>query len=262
VPKQTFADIILPLALPKCYTYSIPEKFLDNIHIGSRILVQFGQKKYYSSIVYKTHQTPPSKYKTKPILAIIDEHPVVNEIQIKLWEWMSTYYMCSLGEIMHAALPSGLKLSSETQIKLHPEFNDDLSQLNDKEYLIAETLNNNSIIDLSDISAILDIKHAYPVVKSLIDKKIIVTEESIQEKYKPKKIKYIQLSEIYKNESLLEELFQSLEKAPKQMQLLLSYISITNFHSIKETKPIAQQELLKACNSNHSTINSLVKKYT
>jgi primosomal protein N' (replication factor Y) len=108
MPSSLFVDVILPLALPKLYTYSIPDNLNGNVKPGFRVVVQFGKKKLYSAIVFRVHNVAPEAYQTKDILQVIDDEPLVSEVQLKLWEWMAGYYMCSLGEVMKAALPSGL----------------------------------------------------------------------------------------------------------------------------------------------------------
>src|ERR1051326_5426520 len=137
---ELFADVILPLALPNTFTYSIPENFQKKIKIGMRVVVEFRTKKLYTAIVCNIHSNKPTEYKTKPIENILDEIPVVNETQIKFWKWMADYYLCNIGEVMNAALPSGLKLSSETKIVLNPEYKSDSIELTDKEYMIVEAV--------------------------------------------------------------------------------------------------------------------------
>src|SRR5690554_5199625 len=117
-----FADVILPVPIPKMFTYRIPRRMAGTLGIGYRVIVQFGRKKVLTGIIGKVHHKPPEVYEAKPILDLLDDHPVVNPLQIKFWGWMAEYYCCHLGEVMNAALPTGLKLSSESRIQLHPNF--------------------------------------------------------------------------------------------------------------------------------------------
>ena len=116
MPANWFAEVILPLALPKSYTYSIPSNLAGDVKVGMRVIVSFGKKKLYAAIIYKLHQQAPDKYQTKDIIQLIDDEPIVLQSQIKFWEWIADYYQCTLGEVMKAALPSALKMESDTYI--------------------------------------------------------------------------------------------------------------------------------------------------
>lgn len=120
--KNHFCDIILPIAVKGMFTYSIPEGMSENILRGSRVLVQLGNKKLYSGIVFRIHNDHPSYTNIKPVLRVLDETPVVNEVQLKLWQWIADYYMCSIGEVMKAALPSDLCLEGVTEAPLPEKY--------------------------------------------------------------------------------------------------------------------------------------------
>lgn len=137
---KLFADIILPLALERNYTYGVPIEMQDKIKIGQRVEVQLGKRKVYSGIVKRIHTEAPEVYAVKPIRYILDEEPIVTESQIKLWTWMAAYYMCTEGEVMNASLPANLKLESETFIALNEDVNIDEQELNDDEFLIVQAL--------------------------------------------------------------------------------------------------------------------------
>lgn len=119
---KKFADVILPLPLPKCFTYSIPEDIANDIKIGCRIIVPFGRKKFYTAIVYNIHFSAPEGYETKEVATILDSEPILLPLQFKFWEWISSYYLCTQGDVYKAALPSGLKLESETIVEYNPDF--------------------------------------------------------------------------------------------------------------------------------------------
>src|SRR4030095_737433 len=105
-----FAEVILPLSLPKNYTYSIPKEFEETVQVGKRVEIQFGQRKIYAGLIKRIHNDAPAEYKTKPILSVLDEKPIVSEAQLAFWTWMADYYLCSEGDVMNAALPAGFKL--------------------------------------------------------------------------------------------------------------------------------------------------------
>lgn len=167
---QMFAEVIIPLALPKNYTWAIPEHLRENIQTGSRVEVQLKNKKY-SGIVKLLHTDKPATFEPKDILNILDEQPLIYPNQLKLWEWMADYYMCAEGDVMQAALPSHLKLSSESILTYNEEYGEDFSDLNDEEYLVAEALLLKKELKLSEVQQILDVSHVYPVIKKLIEKR-------------------------------------------------------------------------------------------
>ena len=152
----TYATVILPLALPKLYTYEIPLELLQEVRVGVRVEVRFGKNKLYSAIIYQLHQDAPKEYKPKPITSVLDDFPLITENQFKMWHWMAKYYCCTIGEVMNASLPSGLKLASETTVVISPTFDGDYSELNDKEYLVTEALTIQAELSIGEIKKILN----------------------------------------------------------------------------------------------------------
>ncbi len=167
-----FVDVIVPLPLQSMFTYRVHRDWNEFVHVGKRVVVQFGKNKLYTAIIYKIHDKPPLQYEAKYIENILDDQPIITAPQLKLWEWMANYYMCALGEVMNAALPSGLKLSSETKIILNPAFTDSDS-LNDKEYLIFEALTLRHVLSMQEVAEILELKQVHRVIKSMLEKAAI-----------------------------------------------------------------------------------------
>jgi len=223
---SVWADVILPLAIPKTYTYAVPEHLQLKTRPGCRVEVVFGKNKKYAGIVKFVSKNKPA-YETKEILNIIDEEPIIYPQQLLLWQWMSEYYMCSEGEVMAAALPTHLKLSSEAVIVFNEEYGEDFSQLDNEEYLIAEALLIKKELRLPEVQQILDVNHVYPLIKKLIEKKVCYVWEAFNEKYKEKKESYIILNSEFNNEEQLNELLNNWGRAPKQMELLLSYLHLS-----------------------------------
>lgn len=238
---RLYAEVIIPLALPKNYTWSIPEHLTDKIEQGSRVEVQLKNKKY-SGIIKVLHTSKPSTFEPRDILNILDEQPLIYTNQLKLWEWMADYYMCSEGDVMQAALPSHLKLSSESTLGYNEEYGEDFSDLNDEEYLVAEALLLKKELKLIEVQQILDAAKVYPVIKNLVDKKVCVVWETLQETYKQKLETYVYLQPEFHNEENLAKLLNewSTNKAPRQLELLLSYL-----HLIKTEGEVTQVNLLK-----------------
>lgn len=251
-----FVDVILPVAVPNLYTYRVPYEWNDEVEVGKRVMVQFGRKKLYSSIIRNVHEKAPEHYQAKYIESILDSSPIVLEKQIQLWEWIASYYMCTIGEVMNAALPSGLKLASQTKILLN-DIDFDIQSLTDKEYLIVEALQIQNILEMKDVEAILDIKTVYPIIKSLLDKQIILLAEEVQEKYKAKKVSFISLHQNYRSEELIKQAFESLEKAPKQLDAFMVFLQ-----QIKEDyeAEIKKSVITRIDASLSAAINGLVKK--
>ena len=170
---NTYVRVILPLAIPKPYTYYVPEEFMEEVQFGVRVEVQFGKSKYYTALVVDILKDIAEGYELKSITAVLDQEPLITPVQVKLWEWMADYYCCTVGEVMHAALPGNLKLTSETILTLSPHFDEDYSELSDKAYMIAEALSIQHEITISDVQKILDQKTVYPIIKSLLEHRVI-----------------------------------------------------------------------------------------
>jgi primosomal protein N' (replication factor Y) len=141
--KTLFVEVILPLAIAINYTYRIPYEMNDQVAVGKRVVVQFGKSKMYTAIIARITEQAPGKYEAKYIMDVLDAEPVVKPQQLQFWAWLADYYLCNIGEVMNAALPSALKLASETKIELNKEFEIDRSTLNDREYLIVDALDCN-----------------------------------------------------------------------------------------------------------------------
>ena len=220
-----FIDVLLPLPLPKPFTYWVTEEEYNFLTPGFRVGVPFGKSKMYTGIVYAKHQVAPQTYEPKTIEVILDDHPVVTNEQIRLWEWMSAYYLCSMGSVLRAALPSALLLTSETLIRKNNEVEIKEDHLSDDEYLIYEALDKKTLT-VDEIRKIVERKHIFPLIQSLLEKDLIQSYQELKEKFKPKRVRYVQIVEAYRADQKLEQLFEVLNKAPKQSALLLGIYSI------------------------------------
>ena len=251
-----FIDVILPISLEKQFTYAITQAESEFLKVGMRVAVPFGKSKIYTALVLNIHQNAPDAYEAKDIHQILDEQPIVNEFQMKLWQWMSNYYMCTLGDILRAALPSAFLLESETNIILNKdEVINDL-ELKDDEFLVYEALQHQFSLKVQDISNIVDKKNALPVIKRLIEKSVINVEEELYEKYKPKLIRYVKLNDVYNGESALNELMETLSRAPKQRQIILSLFMLKS----ASKKPIKVSDLLKKSEATSTQVKALIDK--
>ena len=250
-----FAEIIIPLALPKNYTWSVPAHLKEQLHAGCRVEVNLGKNKKYAGIVKRIHNDKPDFFEAKDILNVLDVEPVVFEEQLKLWEWIAAYYMCSEGEVMAAALPAHFKLSSETILVFNDEYGDDFSVLDHDEYLVAEALLIKKELKLTEVQQVLDSSHVYPVINRLIQKKVCFVWEALKQTYSPKKETYVLLNPAYSSDEKLSDLLNNWTRAPKQMELLLSYL-----HLIKTEGEVTKTSLLKKSNASEAQLKGLVDK--
>ncbi len=226
--NNLFAEVLLPLPLSKYFTYTIPAHLHDKVHIGMRVIVNFGSQKISTGLVADIHGKAPEKhYKLKEILEVLDTLPTVYSIQLKLWQWVADYYLCPIGEVMNAALPSGLKLTSQSKIQFHPEFSVEQARasLTSKELTLLNELKNYGTMTYTKAAEILEIKHIYRVIKSLIDKQAVIVFQELKEKYQPKKLKRLRLHPDFTDEKNLQSLFTALSKQPKQEEVLLKYLA-------------------------------------
>lgn len=254
--KTLFVEVILPLAISRNYTYRVPFELNNAIAIGKRVVVQFGKSKLYTAVVSVITEHAPEKYEAKYIIDILDEQPVVTQGQLQFWKWLAGYYMCNEGEVMNAALPSALKLASETRVMLNKDFAYDKASLNDKEYLITEALDIQPELTISDIAKLLGQKTVMPILKSLFEKNIVNISEEVSERYKPRKRTYLTLNPAYHNQESLKELFGILEKrAPKQADAVLAFIKLS-----RQQKAVSKNELIEESGSGDSSIKSLIEK--
>lgn len=249
-----YADIVLPLALRQSYTYSVPEEMVTQLKPGLRVEVQFGRSKHYTGIVLRLHGKHPG-HKVKPVLSVIDLEPLITSKQLKLWEWMASYYACTVGEVMAAGLPSHLKLTSETIITLGPLFSDDATQLDDQEYMIVEALTLQQELTLKNIRDILQKKTVYPVIRRLLDRRILFLKEELQERYKPKVVKCVRFSPSYQTEAEQIAAFDLVSRSEHQTAILLEYLQVSR------TLPFVRRtDLTKRTGAPDSAIKAMVKK--
>lgn len=250
-----YAEVIVPLFLPKNYTWEIPFHLKDAITVGKRVEVSLRNKKY-TGLVKKIITEKPVGFDPKPLVNVLDAEPLVYQNQLDLWRWISDYYMCTEGEVMQAAVPSNLKLSSETTLIWNEENETDREGLSDEEYIVAEALQIKKELKLTEVQQILDSNHVYPVVKRLIEKNICYVWEELQQKYKEKQETYIHLYPDYFKEENLQELLNNWGKtAPKQIELLLSYL-----HLQKTEGEVTQPQLLKKSGASAAQLSSLIEK--
>jgi primosomal protein N' (replication factor Y) len=251
-----FVEVILPLSLAKTFTYQVSETEYNYIRKGMRVAVPFGKSKIYTALVIEIHQNKPTLYDSKEIHQILDENPIVNEIQIAHWQWISSYYMCAIGDVYRGAMPSALLLESETIISQKQSVFVDESQLSDDEFLVYEALQHQNSLKVQDIINILNKKNIFPVIQKLIDKNILFLQEEMLESYTPKLIRYVKLHSKYNSNEGLGELLETLKNAHKQKEIVLQFFQL----SATEKKPITVKKLTEVANATSSIVKALIDK--
>ena len=255
-----FAEIILPVPIPKLFTYRIPSILNDTAKVGMRVIVQFGQKKILTGIIANLHQQPPKEYEAKYILELIDEIEIVGDRQFSLYQWMATYYMCTLGEVINAALPSGLKLSSESRVQLHPNFNREEAafDFSEKEHMLLNRLRHDTL-SYTEVAKFLGSKNIYSLLKSLASKEAIILFEQVKEKFKPKTEKRIRLSKPFNDKKQLEGLFEVIGSKPKQEAILLKYLQFVPVFKDATLNAIGVSKSSLLESESSSSLNTLIK---
>ncbi len=251
-----FLDVILPIPVERTFTYSITAEQVSGIQPGMRVAVPFGKSKIYTAITFRVHQIPPTAYEAKEIHEVLDDTPIIAPLQLEHWRWIAEYYMCTLGEVVRAGTPSMFLLESETLIVPGQIKEIDESRLKDDEFLVVEALHHQTSLQINDVIQITGKKRVLPLINGLVHKGVIKLKERIQEKYRPKQVKYIKLSSDFDSEEALESLLKQLERAPKQSQAVLSYFNIRGSHK----KPLKVADLENESGVSKAVIKALVEK--
>ena len=251
-----YIDVILPIPLKQTFTYSVNKDEAGFLKQGHRVAVPFGKSKVYTAIVYQVHDQAPEGYKTKSIDQILDQTPIITPQQIKHWQWMASYYMCTLGEIVKAALPSAFLLESETVVSLCVNAAVDPAKISDEAYLVIEALQQRSPLHINDVRAVLDSTQVVKVLKDLLDLGVIEVQEEMYEQYTPKLKKYIKVASLYQEQEQLSGLLESLSRAPKQKEILLQLFSL----QAQTKKAVGVTSFQKASGAGPGAIKALVKK--
>ena len=259
-----FADVILPLPLEGIFTYRLPAAFAGLVQVGCRIIVPFGTTKFYSAIVVRLHDTPPS-YNTKEATELLDSSPVVTPAQLKLWAWIADYYLCTIGDVYKAALPSGMKLESESCVMYNEEFIADDS-LNPAEEKIIRELEEETTQTLSALQKRTGIRNILPVIKRLLERDAIHIREEVKRTYKPRFATYIKITEPYFSEEKLNETLSGLKRSTKQAEVLTCYASLSGLSAAlalqnrQLLREITRQELTEYASCTPGVLKALCQK--
>jgi len=255
-----FVDVILPVPIHQEFTYRVPFELNDNIQFGLRVIVPFGKNKLQTGIITRIHQEVPSLYQAKYIEHLLDETPIISSLQYTFWQWISSYYMAPIGDVMNAALPANFKLASETKILLHPSYVKELDYVSEKEEELISILENRDECDLKELSSLLGMKSIHAMIKRLIERNIVTTHESIQDRYTPKTVTCIMLVDEFLDEIKLSEAISKLEqdaRSAKQVELLIHLLKLKTDEG-GLIMPVSKQKVLEI--GSASVLSSLEKK--
>ncbi|UBM57442.1 primosomal protein N' [Marinilongibacter aquaticus] len=228
-----FVDVWLPVPIPGAFTYRVPRELAAEVAVGCRVIVPFGKNRVLTGIVSEVHDRPPKKYKAKYISDLMDNEPVVTDEQLWLFRWVADYYMSYAGEVMNMALPSGMKVNSESRMELNPDF-EAFEHLSNEESDIVKTLQENDSLSYDDLGKYLEHSQVNKVIKSLIAKQAVIVFEQVKERYVPKKVRKIRLKSEFTHEHAVLALIEKLEKKEKQLEVLLTYLNHLPIEKLEE----------------------------
>lgn len=255
-----YADVILPLSLENSYTYQIPEEMEKSIVPGCRVIVHFGKKRYYTAIVIHTHQRcPNTAYEIKTIHSLLDTVPILRRPQLKFWEWIASYYLCKLGDVYKAALPSGLKLESETLISLNEDFEAEVP-LRASEGKVLDALKAGEKLTVSELEKRTGLRNALPILSSLLSYGAVEVSEELKRGFMPKMQAFIRLADHFRDEENLQQAFADLKRAKKQEEVLISFLELSHALNPAKIKELSRKELLDSTGANAVVLNELLKK--
>ena len=254
-----YIDVIVPLPLDNTFTYIVPDEWVNQVSLGMRVVVPFGKNKMYTAIVCLIHSNKPELYEAKEIICLLDPYPILRHPQLKFWNWMSSYYQAYIGEVYQAAIPSGLKLESETLVRVRPDFDGEMT-LTANEQKIIDVLADGQIHSISDLTKLSGIKTSMPILKRLMEQDMIEVSEELNEKYRPKTASYVRITQEAIAEERLREIFSELKRSPKQLDLLMKYLDLSKCLSAKNLIEVSKKDLLEKTGAGDSALKSLTEK--
>ena len=256
-----FANVILPLPISGSFTYSVPSIYEDEIEVGSRVLVQFGKKNYYTGIVELVHNNQPSGYEVKEIMMVLDAKPIVRHPQLKLWNWLAEYYLCSVGEVYKAAVPSGLKVESETYILLNSDYEyDENVNLTERMALIIQLLDRNGRMKISELERETGFKNLGTLVNKMLEIGLVLIDERIVDKYRARKETLVRLNCDRNDNEALHGFFDIVKRARQQEKMLIAYLDLSAWMQSATPKEVLKSDLLERSGASPAVLKGLVDK--
>ncbi|MEX2597867.1 MAG: primosomal protein N' [Salibacteraceae bacterium] len=252
-----YIQVILPLALRGAFTYRVHNEQVEEVAIGKRVVVPFGKRRYYAAIIYKLNVQPPRGASIKDISYVLDDVPVVTDIQLRFWEWIGFYYMSGMGAIMNAALPNAMKISSQTTVSLNPEF-EEYEEFTDDERMVIAQLQSRDSMGVNQLEGLGTKRAIQRAVNQLLKKGVILITEELKAEVKPQTIEHIVLARDFASDETLAGLLEDLGNAPKQFECVMRYLGLQESGSM--TLPIKKKQLTEGLGVSTSSITALIKK--
>lgn len=257
---KKYVDVIVPLPIASQYTYSLPTEWEESVQEGCRVVVSFGRKKFYTAIVTKVHYAAPDGYETKDIEEVLDTSPILRPRQFQFWEWLASYYLCTLGDVYKAAMPSGMKLESETVVVYNDEF-EATHPLGDSEQRLLDLLSTDKEQCVTQLQRAIGLKNILPIVKRLLDKEAIFVKEDLKRNYKPRTEARVRLVNRELDEPGMMTLFNELSRAKKQLAVLMKYVELSGWAGRGEyLQEVTKKTLLEKAGATSTIFNGLVDK--
>lgn len=228
---MTYAEVLLPLPLTGFFTYKVPDMMAEAIRPGCRVVVPFGRTKFYTGIVAGLTPRRPEGFETKEISQLLDSEPIVRHPQMKFWEWIADYYLCSQGEVFRAAVPAGLKLESETVVEVNPDFEEDPGdRLGERDLLVMNAVRRvPKKATLAAVARETGFRNTSAIVARLVERDALMVSENLVERYKTRKIEMVEMAIERGDSAALHAAFDSVKGAPKQEKALLTLIELSGF---------------------------------
>lgn len=260
--QQYFAEVLLPLPLNNTFTYQIPDDMVNRLKIGFRVIVPFGRKKYYTAIVTAITNIRPGDYEIKNISLILDDYPIIRHPQLKFWNWIAEYYLCTTGDVYKAAVPAGLKVESETFIELNSDFEESAdNRLNERETIICQLLDHSGRMTPSEIEKKTGFKNVEAIVSRLLEREAIIISEKLVERYRSRKEAYVRLNIKPGDNEAMHRAFDKVHNAKKQETALLALIELTRFNrTTTQPKEVTRAELLERSGVTTPILKALADK--
>ena len=257
---KKYVDVIVPLPIASQYTYSLPDALEGSVQEGCRVVVPFGKKKFYTAVVTKVHEVAPEGYETKEVEELLDERPVILPRQLQLWDWLASYYLCTLGDVYKAALPSGMKIESETIILYNEEF-EAMEPLPGAEQQVLDWLNTEREQCITQLQRKYGQKNVLPVIKKLLDKEAVFVKEDLKRTYKPRTEARVRLMNAGMTEAQMQSLFNEMGRAKKQLAVLMKYVELSGWCGLDSClKEVSKKELMEASGASSAVFNGLLEK--
>lgn len=260
--QQVYAEVILPLPLHSTFTYHIPDTLSDKIKVGHRVIVPFGRKKYYTAIVTSISPIKPDGYEVKDITMSLDGYSIVKHPQLKFWEWISEYYLCSIGDVYKAALPAGLKVESETFIELNSDYEEpDSDRLNEREAIVCQLLDHSGRMTPAEIERKTGFRNVEAIASNLLEKGAIIISEKLMERYRSRQETYVKLTVPQGNNDAIHSAFDMVKNAKKQETVLLALLELSGFtRKDSPAKEVSRAELHERTGLTAPIITAMAQK--